>query len=60
MELDQDLQAPILSGFRVYFHHLTLGSCSCFCAQTVHCGRTHNAVKLQTFQRVILGPGGGP
>lgn len=33
---------------------------SCFCAQTVHSGRAHNAVKLQTFQRVILGPGGGP
>lgn len=60
MEPDQDLQAPRRSVFHVCLYHLTLGSFSCFCAQTVHSGRIHNAAKLQTFQRVIVGQAGGP
>lgn len=57
MEPDQDLQAPRRSVFHVCLYHLTLGSFSCFCAQTVHSGRIHNAVKLPEGDS---GPGRGP
>lgn len=61
MEADQDPRAPRFSlFFRVCLRHLTLGSFSRFCAQTVHSGGMHNAAKPQTFQRVTVGQAGGP
>lgn len=60
MEPYQDLQASNLSVFNVCLCHLILSSFSCFCVQIVHSGRIHNALKLKTFHRVVVGQAGAP